>query len=65
MILSLHHPTPIHGWVALRSGCKKEKVEKFCEDSMRKYPNRVYKIATARSNKPNMIAVYYSNKESE
>ena len=41
---------------------KKEKVEKFCEDAMKKHPNRVYKIATARSNNPGMIAVYYREK---
>jgi len=39
-----------------------EKVEQFCEKSMKKYPNRIYKIATARSNNPGMTAVYYREK---
>jgi len=41
---------------------KREKAEKFCMDLMKKYPHRVYKIATARSNNPGMTAVYYSEK---
>ena len=41
---------------------KREKAEKFCEETMEKYPNRIYKIATARSNNPGMIAVYYREK---
>jgi hypothetical protein len=42
---------------------KTEKVEQFCEKAMKKYPNRIYKIATARSNNPGMTAVYYREKE--
>ena len=41
---------------------KRGKAEKFCEDMMKKYPNRIYKIATARSNNPYMTAVYYREK---
>jgi hypothetical protein len=41
---------------------KSEKAEKFCEDAMKKYPNRIYKIATARSNNPGVTAVYYKEK---
>jgi hypothetical protein len=44
---------------------KKGKAEEFCQDSMKKYPDRIYKIATARSNNPDMIAVYYREKQSE
>ncbi len=41
---------------------KRDKTEKFCEDAMEKYPNRIYKIGTARSNNPGMTAVYYREK---
>ena len=44
---------------------KKEKAEEFCETSMKTYPRRIYKIATARSNNPGMIAVYYREKDPE
>ena len=44
---------------------KSEKAEKFCEEAMKKHPNRVYKIATARSNNPGMTAVYYREKTSQ
>ena len=44
---------------------KKEKAEEFCETSMKTYPHRIYKIATARSNNPGMIAVYYREKDPE
>ena len=42
---------------------KSEKAEKFCEDAMKKHSNRVYKVATARSNNPGMTAVYYREKQ--
>lgn len=32
---------------------------------MKKHPDRIYKIATARSNNPDMIAVFYSEKHQE
>ena len=41
---------------------KTEKVEQFCEMDMNKHPNRIYKIATARSNNQGMTAVYYKEK---
>ena len=41
---------------------KKDEAENFCETAMKKYPNRIYKIATARSNNPGMTAVYYREK---
>jgi len=41
---------------------KRKEAEKFCDDAMKKYPNRVYKIGTARSNNPGMTAVYYKEK---
>jgi len=41
---------------------KNDKVEKFCEEAMKKHPNRIYKIGTARSNNPRMTAVYYREK---
>ena len=42
---------------------KKEKVEVFCENSMKKKPQFIYAVATARSNNPGMVAVYYREKE--
>jgi len=41
---------------------KKDEVEKFCEEAMKKHPNRIYKIGAARSNNPGMTAVYYREK---
>ena len=41
---------------------KTEKVEQFCEKAMKKHPDRIYKIATARSNNPGRTAVYYREK---
>jgi hypothetical protein len=41
---------------------KSDKVEEFCEKSMNEHPDRVYKIASARSNNPGMTAVYYRKK---
>ncbi len=42
---------------------KKEKAEAFCDESMRKKPQFVYAVATARSNNPGMVAVYYKEKD--
>jgi len=44
---------------------KKEKAEAFCETSMKQNPRLIYAIATARSNRPGMVAVYYREKEPE
>ncbi|MBE0634085.1 hypothetical protein IH574_05895 [Candidatus Bathyarchaeota archaeon] len=44
---------------------KKEKAEAFCEDSMKAHPHLVYRVATARSNNPGMVAVYCCEKGSE
>ena len=44
---------------------KKEQADSFCERMMRKNPHLKYKIATARSNNPGMIAVYYREKQPE
>ena len=44
---------------------KKEKAEAFCEVSMKTYPHLIYRVATARSNNPGMIAVYYREKDPE
>ena len=44
---------------------KKDKAEKFCEEAMKKNPNRIYKIATARSNNPGMTAVYYKENQTK
>ena len=41
---------------------KSEKADDFCEENMKTHPNRIYKIATARSNNPGMTAVYYREK---
>ena len=41
---------------------KKEKAEVFCEEKMKANPDRVYLTATARSNNPGMVAVYYREK---
>ena len=38
---------------------KKENAEAFCEDSMKQNPRLIYAVATARSNNPGMVAVYY------
>ena len=42
---------------------KKEKAEAFCEDSMKQNPSLIYAVATARSNNPGMVAVYYREKD--
>ncbi len=44
---------------------KKEKADAFCEMSMKKNPRLIYAVATARSNNPGMVAVYYREKVSE
>ena len=49
-------------WVYVQD-VKSGEAEKFCTDAMKKHPNRVYKIATARSNNPGMTAVYYTEKK--
>ncbi len=41
---------------------KKDKAEAFCTEKMREFTDRVYKIASARSNNPDMMAVYYREK---
>ena len=41
---------------------KSDKAEELCNEKMKEYPSRIYKIATARSNNPGMIAVYYREK---
>ena len=41
---------------------RSDKAEEYCKEKMKEFPNRVYKIATARSNNPGMTAVYYSEK---
>ena len=41
---------------------EKAKADTFCEEAIKKHPNRIYKIATARSNNPGMTAVYYKEK---
>ena len=41
---------------------KKEQSEAFCEEKMKAHPDRVYLVATARSNNPGMVAVYYRDK---
>ena len=44
---------------------KKEKAENFCENSMKLNPKLIYAVATARSNNPGMVAVYYREKQPE
>jgi hypothetical protein len=44
---------------------KKEKAEAFCENSMKQNPCQVYAVATARTNNPGMVAVYYREKDPE
>ena len=44
---------------------KKEKAESFCEESMKQNPRLFYAVATARSNNPGMVAVYYREKAPE
>ena len=44
---------------------EKEKAEAFCENSMRQNPKLVYAWATARSNNPGMVAIYYREKNPE
>jgi hypothetical protein len=44
---------------------KKEKAEAFCEKSMKQKPRLIYAVATARSNNPGMVAVYYREKDQE
>ena len=43
-------------------GVNSEKAEAYCEEAMVKHPNRIYKIATARSNNPGKTAIYYREK---
>jgi hypothetical protein len=49
-------------WVYVKD-VKKEKADKFIIDSMKKKPNLVFKYASARSNNPGMVAIYYTEKE--
>ena len=44
---------------------KKEKADAFCEKSMKQNPSLIYAVATARSNNPGMVAVYYREKDPE
>ena len=44
---------------------KKEKAEAFCEKSMKKNSRLIYAVATARSNNPGVVAVYYREKDPE
>jgi len=44
---------------------KKEKAEAFCKNSMKNNDNLIYRVATARSNNPGMVAVYYKEKDPE
>lgn len=44
---------------------KREKADAFCEEAMKKNPRLIYKIATARSNNPGVVAVYYREKKPE
>jgi hypothetical protein len=44
---------------------KKEKSETFCEESMKRSPHLIYAVASARSNNPGMVAVYYREKDPE
>jgi hypothetical protein len=41
---------------------KKGKAEEFMEESMKKNPGLIYRYATARSNNPDMVAIYYQDK---
>jgi len=41
---------------------KKEKAEAFCLNHMKQNPQRFYGFASARSNNPGMLAVYYREK---
>jgi hypothetical protein len=41
---------------------KKEKADAFCKNSMKLHPHLIYRIATARSNNPGMVAIYYREK---
>ena len=42
---------------------KKEKADAFCENSMKQKLSQIYAVATARSNNPGMVAVYYLEKD--
>ena len=44
---------------------KKDKAEDFCKNSMELNSKLIYKIGTARSNNPDMVAVYYREKYPE
>ena len=44
---------------------EKEKAEAFCEESMKQNPKLIYAVATARSNNPGTVAVYYREKTPE
>jgi len=41
---------------------KKEELDDFCVKYTKKNPNRICRYATARSNNPGVVAVYYSEK---
>lgn len=51
-------------WIYVQD-VKKEKAEAFCEKSMKQNPQLIYATATARSNNPGMVAVYYREKNPE
>lgn len=42
---------------------KKDEAESFCESCMEQSPHLIYAFATARSNNPGMLAVYYKEKQ--
>jgi len=44
---------------------KKEKAESYCEESMKQNPRLIYAMATANSNNPGMVAIYYREKTPE
>jgi len=44
---------------------KKEKADAFCIYHMKQHPQRFYGIASARSNNPGMVAVYYRTRALE
>lgn len=43
----------------------KEKADAFCKNSMKLNTKLIYAVATARSNNPGMVAVYYREKQPE
>ena len=44
---------------------EKEKAEAFCIESMKQKPRLIIAWATARSNNPGMVAIYYREKDPE